>query len=184
VYYVLYSLALFMATWRPVEFTPAWGIASHLFDVAAFSLFAAFADAGSQVLVYFVFAVLCATVRWRSIGAFWTAAGGIGILALASIYGGLILEVDGFGFERLRGAACIPGTASHRLLEAYGAVGGKLSRIALWPRMLPGDSRAIVTDIGRVEGFPGRDVGPDLDRSAREAEQSRVGVRRRARLGS
>ena len=83
------------------------GLASQLFDVTAFSLFAAFADAGSQglVLVYFVFAVLCATVRWRSIGAFWTAAGAIGILALVFMYGGLILESTGSASRRLPDAA-------------------------------------------------------------------------------
>jgi signal transduction histidine kinase len=150
VYYVLYSLALLIATWKPVEFTPAWGLASHLFDVTAFSLFAAFADAGSQILVYFVFAVLCATVRWRSIGAFWTAAGAIGILALASMYGGLILEIERFGIESFaRRSVAFAGTAALiGYLSTYmQPLAEELSRIALWPRMLPGDSRAIVTDI-------------------------------------
>ena len=57
---------------------------------------------------------------------------------------------------------------------------GELSRIALWPRMLPGDSRAIVADIlARSRDFLGAtSVVLDLDRSAREAEQSRVAFRR------
>jgi signal transduction histidine kinase len=150
VYYVPYSLALLMATWRPVEFTPAWGIASQMFDVTAFSLFAAFADAGSQVLVYFVFAVLCATVRWRSIGAFWTAAGAISVLALVFMYGGLVRGLDRFGIEPFaRRSVAFAGTAALiGYLSTYmQPLAEELSRIALWPRMLPGDSRAIVTDI-------------------------------------
>jgi signal transduction histidine kinase len=150
-YYLAYSLALLGLTWKPVRFTPSWSLAVHAFDVAAFSLFAAFAEGpASPVLFYFVFIVMCGTLRWRSAGALWTAAAAIAALGGAYLFAAFRLHLGAFALDQfVRRSVQFAGTAA--LVGYLGAyshpLGGEIGRVALWPRRLPRTSRALVSDI-------------------------------------
>ena len=123
----------------------------HTCDAVAFVLFATFIEGPSgSVLLYFVFIVICGTLRWRSRGGLWTTMAVVVGLGAAYAYASLGLERDGFGLEpfvrrglQLAGTAalvCYLGACSYPLAE-------EISRVALWPRRLPRSSRALIADI-------------------------------------
>jgi signal transduction histidine kinase len=149
--YLAYSIGLLALMWKPARFTTGWAVAVQTFDVIAFSLFAAFAaGAGIPVLFYFLFVVICGTLRWQSIGAMWTAAGVIGALGGAYVYGAFALGIDTLDAEMfVRNSVHFAATAA--LVGYLGTyphpLEGGVSRVALWPRKLPRNSRALLTDI-------------------------------------
>jgi len=150
-YYLTYSLALLGLSWKPVRFTPGWGIAVHTFDVAAFTVFAAYVEGPSgPILFYFVFILMCGILRWRGAGALWTAVGAIGGLGAAYLYAEHGLHIEGFGLDSfIRRSVQFAGTAA--LVGYLGTYShpleSEVSRVALWPRRLPRTSRALVSDI-------------------------------------
>jgi signal transduction histidine kinase len=150
-YYLAYSIAMVALIWKPVSVTRGWIIAVHMFDVVAVALFVSSAAApNSPVLLYFVFILICATLRWGPTGALWTAAGSIALFAAAWAYGVMTGEPGAFDVDQLVrrsvhfcGAAALIGylgTYSHPLHS-------EMSRLALWPRKLPRTRRALVSDI-------------------------------------
>lgn len=150
-YYVAYSIAMFALIWKPVSFTRSWVIAVHTFDVVAVALFVSWAAAPeSPVVLYFVFILICATLRWGPSGALWTAAGSIALFTAAWAHGAVTAEPAAFNVDQLVrrsvhfcGAAALIGylgTYSHPLQT-------EISRIALWPRKVPRTRRALVSDI-------------------------------------
>jgi signal transduction histidine kinase len=150
-YYLAYSIAVLGLVWKPVRFTPSWGLAVHTFDIVAFSLFAAFAEGpASPVLFYFLFIVIAGTLRWRSTGALWTAAAAIAGLGAAYLFAAFGLHLEAFGLDQfVRRSVQLAGTAA--LVGYLGTyshpLAGEISRVALWPRRRPRTSRALVTDI-------------------------------------
>jgi signal transduction histidine kinase len=150
-YYLAYSLAMLALLWKPVRFTPGWGIAVHTFDVVAFALFVSFLGApSSPVLVYFVFILICATLRWQSLGALWTAVGSIALITGVQAYVTATDANVAFDADQLvRRSLYLGGTAA--LIGYLGTYSHPLhsenTRVALWPRKLPRTSRALVSDI-------------------------------------
>jgi signal transduction histidine kinase len=150
-YYLTYSLALLGLSWKPVRFTPGWGIAVHTFDVGAFTLFAAYVEGPSgPILFYFVFILMCGILRWRGAGALWTAVGAICGLGAAYLYAVHGLHLEEFGLDSfIRRSVQFAGTAA--LVGYLGTyshpLASEVSRVALWPRRLPRTSRALVSDI-------------------------------------
>ena len=127
-YYLAYSLAVLGLTWKPVRFTPSWSVAVHAFDVVAFSLFAAFAEGpASPVLFYFVFIVMCGTLRWRSAGALWTAVAAIAALGAAYAFAAFRLHIETFALDQfVRRSVQFAGTAA--LVGYLGAYSHPLAR--------------------------------------------------------
>ena len=79
-WYLPYSLALLAMVWTPARFAPGWDLMVHIVDVTFFSLWLLLPDAShSPVFVFYVFIVVCATLRWQIAGTVWTAA--VAILA-------------------------------------------------------------------------------------------------------
>ena len=150
-YYFAYSVALLAFIWKPVRFTAGWGIAVHAGDVIAFCLFATFVEgpAGS-VVMYFVFIVICGSLRWRSTGALLTTIAVIAGLGAAYGYATLALQREGLGLEPFvrRSLQLVVTAALVGYLGTYThPLAGEISRVALWPRRLPRSSRALITDI-------------------------------------
>ncbi len=138
--------------WKPVRFTPGWGIAVHTFDVVAFALFVSFVGApSSPVLVYFVFILICATLRWQSVGALWTAVGSLALIIAECkrMWRRRMRPLRSMWINWLGARLYLGGTAA--LIGYLGTYShplhSEITRVALWPRKLPRTSRALVSDI-------------------------------------
>jgi signal transduction histidine kinase len=99
--YVAYSLGMALVTWSEWR---AWR-SSHVpemqrritqaIDLAVFSAMLFFtAGTTNPFITYFVFAVICATLRWQWRGAMWTAAGSLVSFLAIGFY--LVLWEPGF----------------------------------------------------------------------------------------
>ncbi|HEX5757695.1 MAG TPA: histidine kinase [Thermoanaerobaculia bacterium] len=87
--YVAYAALLALRAWRARGPGRRERVVTHVVDLAFFSLFVYFtAGPASPFTTYFVFSMLCATLRWRWRGVLWTAAASIvAYLAIAFLAG-------------------------------------------------------------------------------------------------
>ncbi|HEX5718725.1 MAG TPA: hypothetical protein VF179_21370, partial [Thermoanaerobaculia bacterium] len=73
--YVGYSLAIAALVWRSDAISERHRFVTQGMDLAFFSLMLFFtAGTTNPFIAYFIFAVICATLRWQWRGALWTAA--------------------------------------------------------------------------------------------------------------
>ncbi len=73
--YVVYSMALAVIAWRVNYPMKLFGFCTHAVDIGLFTIFIFFTEGPtSPFFVYFLFAVLCATIRWKWRGAVHTSA--------------------------------------------------------------------------------------------------------------
>jgi signal transduction histidine kinase len=104
----------------------------------------------NPLVVYYVFVVICATLRWHTTGTIWTAAAGIGAYAAITLYldrvvGSQTHTLNTF-VTRIAYLALIAafivylGTHQHRFQY-------EISRLASWPRRPTRDLRAMVSEI-------------------------------------
>jgi signal transduction histidine kinase len=81
--YLVYAVAIALWVARSAAVPGPQRLLSHAFDLAFFSLFTYFtAGPASPFIAYFVFSLVCATLRWQWRGTFWTA-----LVALATFLG-------------------------------------------------------------------------------------------------
>ena len=68
-WYSIYSLTLLALVWTPVRFARGWDVIVHVVDVAAFAAWFFFADGVTNpMVVFYVFVLICATIRWQTSG--------------------------------------------------------------------------------------------------------------------
>jgi len=98
--YVVYSALLALRAWRTRDPGGRERVVTHVIDLAFFSLFVYFtAGPASPFTTYFVFSMVCATLRWRWRGVLWTAAASIAAyLFIAFFIAGtpLVPHVEGY----------------------------------------------------------------------------------------
>ena len=139
--YVVYSSVIALLVWRSDDPGGRERLVTHGVDLAFFSLFIYFtAGPASPVTSYFVFSMICATLRWQWRGALWTAAASI------AAYLGVALP---FGE-----ALASPGVAAYQLIirvvylaviaVLLGFLGAheertrrEISQLARWPDTVP-----------------------------------------------
>lgn len=93
--YVAYSLAMVLVVWRSTE-VPEWRRRlTQSMDLAVFSAIL-FCTAGttSPFIAYFVFSVICATLRWQWRGALWAAVASLASFLTIGFY--LLVREPGF----------------------------------------------------------------------------------------
>jgi signal transduction histidine kinase len=135
--YVVYATSTAAIMWRVDGVSTRWPLVTHAADLIFFSLFIFFtAGPGSPFTVYFVFALLCATVRWQSRGTLWTAAASLGVFFAFGLYFGVWLGDPSFELR----AFIIRGVYLTVLAVLLGYVGGQDRRsmrenwlLASWP---------------------------------------------------
>lgn len=72
--YVVYATVVAALVWEAEALQNRWQVVSHAFDLTFFSLFIYFTEGtASPFTAYFVFALVCATLRWQWRGTLWTA---------------------------------------------------------------------------------------------------------------
>jgi signal transduction histidine kinase len=98
--YVGYAATAAAVVWRSEAVARWWPIVTHAIDLIFFSLFIfVTAGPGSPFNVYFVFSLMCATLRWQLTGTIWTAV--VALLAFLGIgaYFGLIVGDPNFNLR-------------------------------------------------------------------------------------
>jgi signal transduction histidine kinase len=148
--YVVYAVAVATLLWRVEAVPRLWPLVTHAADLACFSLFIFFTDPTSPFTVYFVFALLAATLRWQVRGTMWTATIVISVFFGFGIYFGIILDDPEFD---LRGFI-IRSVYLFVLAGLFGYVGTQdrrtvreMSRLATWPETVRDDTESLVRDL-------------------------------------
>ena len=98
--YSVYSLVLAALAWRSTAEHELTGRISHVVDLAFFSTFIYFTSGpASPFLAYFVFALVCATLRWQWRGTLWTAVASLGAFFCLGYYFAEILRDPAFELD-------------------------------------------------------------------------------------
>jgi len=135
--YVGYSIVLFVVVLGMR--TPASYLRlTHIVDMILFTLFMFLTEGPtSPFFVYFVFSLVCATVRWGWRGTLWTAVAALSAFVGMGIYAAQILRDPDFELHRFIIRSVYLGVVAI-LLGYLGAHEQKLfadfSKLAAWPR--------------------------------------------------
>lgn len=150
-WFLLYSLIVLALVWTPVRFARGWGLALHLFDLAAFAAFGLLGDSPtSPFLAYFTFLAISGTLRWQLAGVLWTAVASFAVYGATHLYVAYGLELRPFALDVfiIRGvhlgvvAGLIAYLGAHhdRFLHEIG-------KIVSWPRRIPRDLRELIDEV-------------------------------------
>jgi signal transduction histidine kinase len=151
-WYLAYSLALLAMVWAPVRFAAGWDVIVHVVDVTFFALWALLPDAATNpLIVFYVFVVVCSTLRWQTAGNFWTAGVAVATYIGVGDYSSRLFGVSLAWQDLLMRAVFMVLIAT---LIAYLGIHQhrfqyEISRLASWPRKPVRDPRALVSEIIR-----------------------------------
>lgn len=98
--YLGYSLVMAAVVWRSAGISERHRLVTQGIDLAFFSLMLFFtAGTTNPFIAYFIFAVICATLRWQWRGALWTAAISLASFLAIGLY--LVFEEPAFNAHPL-----------------------------------------------------------------------------------
>ncbi len=147
--YVAYAIGLAAMAWSAR--VPGFWFQSvtHGADLIAFSLFIFLTEGPptSPFFVYFIFSILCATLRWGWRGTLWTALFSVAVFLAMGMVGGSVL-----GDERLNRFIIRSGYLSV-VAVMFGYLGayerqlrGEIAKLAGWPRRIPREARDVLRE--------------------------------------
>ena len=150
-WYLIYSVALLALVWTPNRFAPGWDVVIHVVDLAVLSLWTLVpSGVPNPLVVFYVFVIVCATLRWQTPGLAWTAVAAITAFVSISLYayhelGATDLPLNNVAsravyFVVIAGLIGYLGTHQKRFQYEIG-------RLASWPRRPARDPRDIVSEI-------------------------------------
>jgi len=147
--YLGYSVAMVALVWMPLRFARGWAIAQHITDLLLFSLVTLLTQgANSPFYMYFVFLMICATLRWQFWGALWTGVASIAAYAGVSVYGaylGMPFAMDAF-LQRSMNLAVVAVLLGY--LGAYHArFQQEIRALANWPRKVPDQADQLIEEV-------------------------------------
>jgi signal transduction histidine kinase len=136
--YLLYALGVALLAWQAVVSLRRFQLVTHILDLAFFSLLIYITEGSSSpFFVYFVFSLVCATLRWRWHGILWTAIAALTIFLGMGVYAATLLHDPVFKLNRVIIRAVYLAMAA-ALLGYLGAhkrrVDGNMTKLAAWPR--------------------------------------------------
>jgi signal transduction histidine kinase len=95
--YVVYAWIVAVYAWKVETLPRRWPQATMAFDIALFSVFIFFTPGPRHPFhVYFVFALMCATIRWQARGTLVVASIVLGVFAAFGVYVSFFAAGDGF----------------------------------------------------------------------------------------
>lgn len=149
--YAVYALLLVLLVWRSDATLGRLPLITHAFDLAVFSVFIYFTEgSASPFFVYFVFSLLCATLRWRWRGTLWTAVAALAAFIGIGVYAAEVLRDPSFELNRfiIRSVYLAVVAILLGYLGAYQQrLSSEMSKLAAWPldflvsRRVPVDPR-------------------------------------------
>lgn len=159
--YVAYSLVIALLVWRSPLALARLRLWMHLVDLGAFAIFVAVTDGPpvSPFSVYFVFSILCATLRWGWRGTLWTAAASLTLFSAPALLSGHVLDDDRLNRFIIRSVYLGVLAVMLGYLGAYQQqLRAEVGRLAAWPRGEQPDARSTVRETlayaARVIGAP------------------------------
>ena len=144
--YVAYSLLIGVLTLRRHVNSGHLQVGTHCIDMLVFALLMFFtAGPSSPFFVYFIFLLVCATLRWQWRGTIWTAGAVLAIVSLLALLA-LLLQDQNFELNRFIIRTVYLAVVA-TLLGYLGAheqsMRKVLSSLAEWPRSVPDDPEAM-----------------------------------------
>lgn len=95
--YVVYAAAIALLVWRSDAPSHRQALVTHAFDLIFFSLFIYFTwGSASPFTAYFVFALVCATLRWQWRGTLWTAVVSLAMFLGVGLWVAEVVNDPGF----------------------------------------------------------------------------------------
>ncbi|HYG61723.1 MAG TPA: histidine kinase dimerization/phosphoacceptor domain-containing protein, partial [Thermoanaerobaculia bacterium] len=95
--YVAYAVVIAVQVWRSDTPSNRHRLVTHAFDLCFFSLFIYFTSGtASPFTAYFVFSLVCATLRWQWQGTLWTALVSLAAFLAVGIYFSQVVEDPAF----------------------------------------------------------------------------------------
>ncbi|MGZ9260779.1 MAG: sensor histidine kinase [Candidatus Binatia bacterium] len=136
--YVLYAAVVLIVVWASHGALVRLRVATHIVDLIIFSLFMYFIEGPtSPFFAYFVFAIVCATLRWHWRGTLWTAAAVLAAFLGIGFYASEILQDPAFEIDRfiIRSVYLAVVAALLGYLGAYESQRrNQLAQLAAWSR--------------------------------------------------
>jgi signal transduction histidine kinase len=149
--YVVYSLLLTVSVLRINVSLGNLPLTTHAFDLLLFTIFMFFTEGPtSPFFVYFVFSLLCATLRWSWRGTLWTAGVALMMFVGMGIYTGEIIRDPAFELNRfiIRSVYLTLVAILLCYLGAYGdRIRGELSGLAAWPKIVHKDAQVLLREM-------------------------------------
>jgi signal transduction histidine kinase len=149
--YFCYSILIVFVLWRLSVVLPYLPVVSHAIDLLLFTLLMAFTRGpGSPFFVLFVFAIVCATLRWQFRGAVYTAAISFALVIVTAVYPKHLFFEPSFELNRFIIRISYLAVVA-ALLGYLGAheqrLRNELSRLATWPWTVPDNAPDLVQSI-------------------------------------
>ena len=136
--YVLYAAVVVIVVWASHGALVRVRVATHIVDLIMFSLFMYFIEGPtSPFFAYFVFAIVCATLRWQWQGTLWTAVAVLAAFLGIGFYASEILQDPAFEVDRfiIRSVYLAVVAALLGYLGAYESQRrNQLAQLAAWSR--------------------------------------------------
>lgn len=149
--YVVYSLGMLALVWAPVRFARGWDVAVYLFDFCAFAfLLPASSGAATPFLIYVVFLLVCAGLRWQTTGMVWTALGVIVANAVVSVSAPGVPVMSGAVLKVfvVRTMHVVVTTVLLWYLTRYQhRFQREIGQLAAWPRTLSADPGVVASEV-------------------------------------
>lgn len=147
--YVIYSALIAALVWHSPLASLRMGLVTHIVDVAVFSLFVLLTEGPptSPFYVYFVFSILCATLRWGWRGTLWTALASLTVFISVALSWGTVLDDEKLNRFIIRSVYLAVIAVMLGYLGAYEQqLRGEVARLAAWPRSGGGETRDVLRE--------------------------------------
>jgi signal transduction histidine kinase len=146
--YVAYALLIAILVWRSPTSLVRLRLLTHAFDLMIFPLFMHFTEGPtSPFFMYFVFSLICATLRWQWYGTLWTTMVALGTFIGMGVYAAQIMRDPAFELNRfiIRSVYLMVVATLLGYLGAYEERRRcEISKLAAWPRAIPRDTHVLV----------------------------------------
>jgi signal transduction histidine kinase len=99
--YLLYSLAMTLVTWHRGLIRGSLQVITHGIDLIVFSILMFLTDGpNSPFFVYFIFLLVCSTLRWQWRGTLWSAAVTLSVVITLALFPSNLLHHHDFELNR------------------------------------------------------------------------------------
>jgi signal transduction histidine kinase len=160
--YLFYAIAVALVVWHNRAPPRMQGWLTHFFDLAFFSAFMYFTSGpASPFIAYYVFALVCATLRWQWQGALWTAVASLASFLSLGYYFAEVLQDPAFelnefiirGFYMAVVALLLGYLGVHEVRARL-----EVSLLAAWPQAVPQAVEQLIAEqltyVAKVLGAP------------------------------
>jgi signal transduction histidine kinase len=147
--YVVYSVGIAALVWSARVPRVLHPLATHVLDLVIFSMFVFLTEGPptSPFFVYFIFSILCATLRWGWRGTLWTSLFSVTAFLGMGLVGGRVLDDERLNRFIIRSVYLSVVATMLGYLGAYEQqLRGEVAKLAGWPRRLSREARDVLRE--------------------------------------